>query len=132
MTQVLKFDELKVSKLEEDFRKITLDSQTRKMIKNAGKLLAQHVPLSEMAIMGNGWYSLQEWQVKNQTRIFDAIMKDPSQFKNIMKELMDIGKRRMKKLLLDPEEQDALLDEAFGKVLEFWGKNVKKIDSTNK
>ena len=132
MTQVLKFDAVKVSKLEEDFRKIELDSQTRNMIKNAGKLLGQYVPLSEMAIMGNGWYSLQEWQVQNKTHIFEAIMKDPSQFVRIMKELMDIGKRRMKKLLENPEEQDALLDEAFDKVLEFWGKNSKFIDPTNK
>ena len=132
MTQVLKFDQVKVTKLEEDFRKINLDSQTRNMIKNAGKLLAQHVPLSEMAIMGNGWYSLQEWQVQNQTTIFDAVMEDPKQFGRIMKELMDIGKRRMKKLLENPEEQDALLDEAFGKVLEFWSKNYTKIDPTNR
>ena len=132
MTQVLKFDAVKVSKLEEDFRKIELDSQTRNMIKNAGKFLGQYVPLSEMAIMGNGWYSLQEWQVQNKTHIFEAIMKDPSQFVRIMKELMDIGKRRMKKLLENPEEQDALLDEAFDKVLEFWGKNSKFIDPTNK
>jgi hypothetical protein len=132
MTQVLKFDAVKVSKLEEDFRKIELDSQTRNMIKNAGKLLGQYVPLSEMAIMGNGWYSLQEWQVQNKTHIFEAIMKDPSQFVRIMKELMDIGKRRMKKLLENPEEQDALLDEAFDKVLEFWGKNSKFMDPTKK
>ena len=120
MTETLKFDEVKVTKLEEDFRKITIDSKTRGMIKMAGQLLSKHVPLSEMAIMGNGWYSLKEWQKKNQINIVDAIAKNPKLGGKIIKELLDIGKERMKRMLKDPEEQEELLDEAYGKVLEFW------------
>ena len=121
MSEALNFDEEKVAKLEEDFQKIDIDEESKNMVKAAAQLLSTYVPISEMAIMGNGWLSLTEWQVKNKTTIMDAMIgASPERMKEIFTELNDIGRRRMMLMLEDPEGQKELLDEAFDKVLKFF------------
>ncbi|MFX1237297.1 MAG: hypothetical protein ACFFAS_07805 [Promethearchaeota archaeon] len=104
-----------VAKVEEDYNKIEFNPELKDFVQKMGSLMHNFVPLSTMAIKGNIWYCIKDWQKKNQSSIMVIYTKKPEERMKIAKEFILMIKERMKHMLVDPEGQKELLDKAFEK-----------------
>ena len=122
------FDETKVKEVEKNFNKIELTPAQRGIITQSAQLLSQFLPLSEMAIKGNTWYVIKEWQNETKQTMADMAKMTGEEMLVIVKELFSKGKERTKRLLINPEEQQDIIDEAYEKAYDLYLSYAKRRD----
>ena len=117
----LKFDNEKVKKLEEDYSKIQVSPSQRAMVDQISRLLEPFLPLSLMAIKGNAWFSIKQWQEENKCSLEDIEKMPPQDRGKAAMDLFNLGKERVVRLLVHPdEEQKRLIDEAYAKGIKVY------------
>ena len=121
----LKFDQVKVTQAEDDYKKLTISPDIRQFLEQSAQLIQNFIQLPVMAIRGNAWYSIKTWQKKYKKSIVEIAKMSPAERLNTAKELFDIGKERMMNMLVKPEEQKELLDEAYEKIWQAYQHYVK-------
>lgn len=126
------FDKEKVEQVEKDFSKLELTPGSKGIITQSAQLLSQFLPLSVTAIKGNTWYVLKEWQMETKQTLAEAVTNNPDGLIDIVKVLFQRGKERTKKLLVNPEEQQELIDDAFDKAYDLYLSYAKKRDRKKK
>jgi hypothetical protein len=118
MTQSLKFNEEEVSKVEKDFRKLTLDKFQREAIDKIALLMKHFLNLKLNAIKGSMWLTIKQWQEINQKNLSTISSLPRSAQEEALIELITLGKKRIKKMMVNPAEQGEALDTAFQGVVE--------------
>ena len=125
----LKLDAKKVSQAEEEYKKLKITPEQRQLIDQIAQMMQQFVPIPVMAIKGNTWLSIKQWQTNNKMMIESITKMNPEQRLKSAKELFDLGKERMVNMLANPEEQKNLLDEAYEKAWNVYQQHVNKAGS---
>ena len=118
MTQTLKFNEEEVSKVEHDYRKLTLDKFQREAIDKIARLMKHFLNLKLNAIKGSMWLTIKQWQEKSKKNLSDIGLLPREAQEEALIELISLGKARIKKMMVRPEEQIDALDTAFQGVVE--------------
>jgi len=118
MTQSLKFNEEEVSKVENDYRKLTLDKNQREAIDKIARLMKHFLNLKLNAIKGSMWLTIKQWQEKNKKNLSTIRLLTREAQVDALIELISLGKKRIKKMMVCPEEQNEDLDAAFQGVVE--------------
>lgn len=118
MTQTLKFIEEEVKKVEKDYKKLTLDKFQREAIDKIALLMEHFLNLKLNAIKGSMWLTIKQWQEANQKNlsVIGSLPKNAQE--QALIELISLGKERIKKMMVRPEEQKEALDTAFQGVVE--------------
>jgi hypothetical protein len=122
------FDEQKVKEVEKDFNKIELTPGQKGIIGQSAQLLSQFLPLSVMAIKGNTWFVIKEWQNDTKQTMADMAKMTPEEMLKTVQDLFERGKKRMRKLLINPDEQQQVVDEAYQKAYELYLEYAQKRD----
>ena len=118
MTQTLKFKEEEISKVENDYRKLTLDKFQRDAIDKIARLMKHFLNLKLNAIKGSMWLTIKQWQEINQKNLSTISSLPRAAQEEALIELITLGKKRIKKMMINPEEQGEALDTAFQGVVE--------------
>ncbi len=127
MANDIRFKEKDVEELEEKFTKIEIDKSTRNLINQSAKFLIRFIPISEMAMKGNIWRTIKQWQIDNKKIIGDITALPLDEQNEITKDLFARGKELMKRMLVNPEEQKELLDKAYDEAYKFYLELAKKM-----
>ena len=122
----LRFDQAKVKKVEEDYKTLKVSAEQRQLIDQIAQLMQNFLPLSVMAIKGNTWYTVKQWQEENHMTIGEIARMDPPERFKTAKKLFILGKERMKHMLANPEEQKHLIDEVYDKAWKVYEQHVKQ------
>ena len=126
MVQYIKFKTNTEKELEEDYTTINLSQEQQRSIKILSDIIAERLPLSSMAIQGNAMFSMRDWQEKNHEKAA-TISSLPMQEKLLVaKEITDLGKERMKKLLSNPEQHKALIDKVYDDAWKIYVEQLAK------
>ena len=118
MTQTLKFNEKEVNKVEHDYRKLTLDKFQREAIDKIARLMKHFLNLKLNAIKGSMWLTIKQWQELNQKNLSSISSLPREEQEDALIELISLGKERIKKMMVSPEEQNDELNTAFQGVVE--------------
>ena len=89
-------------------------------------MMHQFLPIPVIAIKGNTWYSIKQWQVNNKMMIESITKMNPQERLKAAKELFVLGKERMLNMLVNPDEQKHLIDEAYEKAWNIYQGYVKQ------
>ena len=130
MTQSLKFNKEEVSKVEKDYKKLTLDTYQREAIDKIARLMKHFLNLKLNAIKGSMWLTIKQWQEKNKKTLSDIGLLPREAQEEALIELISLGKKRIKKMMVRPEEQSDHLDTAFQGVVEAVKIFMKKKNAT--
>jgi len=122
----LRFDQAKVTQVENDYKKLTISQDQRQLIDQIAQMMQNFLPLSLMAIRGNTWYTIKEWQQKHKMSISEIAQMEPRKRFELAKDLFVLGKERMIHMLADPEEQKGILDEVYEKAWKTYEQYVKQ------
>jgi len=122
----LRFDQAKVSQAENDYQKLIISPEVRQLIDQIAQMMQNFLPLSTMAIRGNTWYTIKQWQKKNKMSIAEMPKMNPQERFKLAKELFEIGKEKMTHMLVDPEEQRQILDDVYEKAWKTYEQYVKQ------
>ena len=107
-----------MSKAEKDYRKLTLDKFQREAIDKIARLMTHFLNLKLEAIKGSMWLTIKQWQEKNKKKLSDIRLLPREAQEEALIELIFLGKKRIKKMMVRPEEQVDALDTAFQGVVE--------------
>ncbi len=126
MVEYIKFKTSAEKELEEDYTTVNLSQEQQRSIKILSDIIAERLPLSSMAIQGNAMFSMRDWQEKNHEKAA-TISSLPMQEKLLIaKEITDLGKERMKKLLSNPEQHKALIDKVYDDAWKIYVEQLAK------
>ena len=70
------------------------------------------------AIKGSMWLTIKQWQEKNKKNLSNIKILPREEQEEALMELISLGKKRIKKMMVNPEEQSEALDTAFQGVVE--------------
>ena len=76
------------------------------------------IDLKLNAIKGSMWLTIKQWQDENQKTLSDIGSLRREAQEQALIELISLGKKRIKKMMVNPEEQSEALDTAFQGVVE--------------
>ena len=122
----LKFDQAKVTQAENDYKKLTISPDVRQLIEQIAQMMQNFLPISAMAVKGNTWYTIKQWQQKSKLSIAEMPKMNPQERFKLAEELFEIGKERMAHMLVDPEGQKELIDEVYDKAWKTYEQYVKQ------
>ncbi len=122
----LKFDQAKVTQAENDYKKLTISPEVRQLIEQIAQMMQNFLPISAMAVKGNTWYTIKQWQQKSKMSIAEMPKMNPQERFRLAKELFEIGKERMAHMLVDPEGQKELIEEVYDNVWKTYEQYVKQ------
>ncbi|KKK43404.1 hypothetical protein LCGC14_1308920 [marine sediment metagenome] len=126
MVQSIKFRSSAEKELEADYHTVNISPEQRRSIRVLSEILSKRLPLSSMAIQGNAMFTMRDWQEKNH-EIAAKISEMPMEKKlQVAKEITDLGKERMKKLLSFPEKHKELIDKAYDEAWKIYVEQLAK------
>ncbi len=120
------FNEVKVNEVVQDFKKIKLQKYQKDLVGKIAMLMKGFLPLSLMAIKGSMWIAIKQWQVKHEMTVADLPNMPPAEKMESVIELIQLGRDKMSRMLVNPEEQSELLKEVFEKATQVAMKGMKK------
>ena len=83
------------------------------------QIVRKFLDIPSLAAKGVSWLTIREWQEKRQMTIDDIDKLNPKERENTIREIFDIYKERLTKLLTNPSEQKHLIEEAMEKIVNF-------------
>ena len=113
----LKFDQIKVDKVEKDFSKVKLTPQQREHLNESAKIYANYIPISERAIKGFILFSMADYQVENKVDLSSFYDMKNEEKQKVIIGISDILRLRLNKILLDPK-QEPLLTTAINEAIK--------------
>ena len=125
----LKFDDMAIKSAEEDYSKVKLDREQRTMLNSIAKIVYQFIPsLPERAIRGFMLRNIQSLQMDKKmtmAKTNDMTLQEQLDFS---REGLDLLKGLLLNVLSDKsDEQVAILDKAFEKVMEYITEMLTKL-----
>ena len=126
MAQSIKFKSSAEKELEADYHTVNISPEQQRSIKILSEILSKRLPLSSMAIQGNAMFTMRDWQEKNH-EIAAKISEMPMEKKlQVAKDITNLGKERMKKLLAFPEKHKELIDKAYDEAWTIYVEQLAK------
>lgn len=118
---MINFNEVALKTSEEDYNKVKFTSEKSQIIQEIAKFLHEIIRIPELAIKGITYKALTEWQIKNDKTIMEITEMPIGKRLNVVKEIFNIGKKIMKGMLRDPnDESEIMIDIAFEKAFKYF------------
>ena len=111
----LNFQKEKVEQVVQDFKKLTLSAHQKESVNKISMLMKQFLPLKMNAIKGSMWLTIKKWQSSHGKPLADLSKMTNEKRIEAVKELISMGREQTMKMLIDPDGQKELLDDAFEK-----------------
>jgi len=122
------FDKKVIEDIENDYATVRINPGQIKIILSICKELEPYIKIPRLALRCIIYYTLKEWQLKNKRSIFDIASFSLDKRVFIAKELFEMGKNKLKKILLKPTlENELLLDTLFESAFKKYIQNPRKI-----
>jgi len=117
-----------IEDIENDYATVRINPGQIKIILSICKELEPYIKIPRLALRCIIYYTLKEWQLKNKRSIFDIASFSLDKRVFIAKELFEMGKNKLKKILLKPTlENELLLDTLFESAFKKYIQNPRKI-----
>ena len=125
----LKFDDKAIKSAEEDYSKVKLDREQRTMLNSIAKIVYQFIPsLPERAIRGFMLRNIQSLQIDKKMTMANTNDMTLQEQLDFSREGLDLLKGLLLNVLSDKsEEQIAILDKAFEKVMDYITEMLTKL-----
>jgi len=120
MSYAIKINEDFLNKAIKDYKEVKLTLEQESMIIETSRLISQFLEIPELAIQIITWKAHIDWQKKHEKVIADIANLPPVERLTAVKELFNIGKKYLKDLLSNREEQELLVDIAFDKAFKLY------------
>jgi len=122
------FDKKVIEDIENDYATVRINPGQIKIILSICKELEPYIKIPRLALRCIIYYTLKEWQLKNKRSISDIASFSLDKRVFIAKELFEMGKNKLKKILLKPTlENELLLDTLFESAFKKYIQNPRKI-----
>ena len=121
MTYALNFNKEEISSIQIDYAKIIFRPEQLNLVKTISSLICEQISIPQLAMRSTIWFSLSEWQKRKNKLISEIATMNMTDKLFATKEIFNIGKDRLKEMLLCPKEQsEILLDIAFERAFKFY------------
>ena len=118
-TMELEFNTEEITKAEEEYKKLQLDSAQQEMIDSLTEVLADIVPIPKLAVKGFTWQVMNNWQRMRRITIAELLTRPKIDRVNATKELIKQAKKFYLSLLSDAtQQQKEVLEKEFDKILK--------------
>ena len=121
MTYALNFNKDEIINIQIDYARINFKPEQLKLIKAVTSLVCEQISIPELAMRSTVWFSLNEWQMKHNMSATEIANFPISDKLRAFKEIFNIGKERLKSMLLYPKDQsEILIDIAFERAFKMY------------
>ena len=125
MTYALNFNKEKISSRQIDYARVNFKPEQQKLIKIISSLVCEQIEIPELAMRCITWYAITDWQKMKDKPISEIANMEISEKLTTFKEFFNIGKVRLKEMLLYPKEQsELLLDIAFERAFKYYLQHI--------
>jgi len=124
----IKFEEDAIRNIQKDYIQVKCNPFQLKMIMKISEAICEQIDIPMLAMRAATWYALREWQLRNNKTIAELNCSDIKS--NILagKEIFDIGKHILKKILKEPNiENEMKLDIAYEKAFKIYLNLINQI-----
>ena len=119
----LNFDEKKIQEVKDEYKKIKISPGLKQLVDGSAQIAKKFLDIPLLAAKGVSWLSIKEWQSNNRMKVQDITNMSKLEQEKVTIEVYEIYKKRLAKLLVNPEEQKDLFDETMDK-LEKYGREM--------
>ncbi|MBY8990307.1 MAG: hypothetical protein KGD58_06095 [Candidatus Lokiarchaeota archaeon] len=122
MSNEIKFKPKSIEEAEEDYKKLHLTAEQKKIVVSLAQLINQYLPISERAIKGFIWRVLIAYQVKYHYNLGEEAKREdlsPADRMGGFLEIFGMLKEELTKILIS-QDQEPILDDTFEKVISFY------------
>ena len=102
------FRDSEVEQVEKDFEKITLAPEQRGIVEGIAKIMAQFVPISEIALRGFIWKAITEWQVNSNRTLDELSTSEPKERLEVVKIMFTSAEKDLKKVLRNKSDESTI------------------------
>ncbi len=128
MTYALNFNKEEISSRQIDYARVNFKPEQQKLIKIISNLICEQIEIPELAMRCITWYALSDWQKMKNKTISEITNMPITEKLTTFKEIFNIGKIRLKEILLYPKEQsELLLDIAFERAFKYYLQHLHRI-----
>ena len=128
MTYALNFNKEEISTRQMDYARVNFKPEQQMLIKTISNLVCEQIEIPELAMRCITWYALSDWQKMKDKPISEIANMEISEKLTTFKEIFNIGKVRLKEMLLYPKEQgELLLDIAFERAFKYYLQHIHKM-----
>ena len=128
MTYALNFNKEEISTRQMDYARVNFKPEQQMLIKTISNLVCEQIEIPELAMRCITWYALSDWQKMKDKPISVIANMEISEKLTTFKEIFNIGKVRLKEMLLYPKEQgELLLDIAFERAFKYYLQHLHKM-----
>jgi len=118
---VVNFDEEALRSIEEDYFKLKTNEKHLRLIRSISQIICEFLNIPELSMKGTSSRALREWQLKNGIPVAEIPKMPTGRALNAVKEIFNIGKRIVKKMVSESKERsDLIIDIAFEKAFKYF------------
>ena len=129
MTFAIKFEEDAIRDIQRDYIQVKCNPFQLKLIKKISEAICEQIDVPMLAMRAATWYALKEWQLRNNKTIAELNCSDNRTKMIAGKEIFDIGKRILKKILKEPNtENEMKLDIAYEKAFKIYLNIINQVN----
>lgn len=121
MMFAIKFEEEAIRDIQRDYIQVKCNPFQLKLIKKISEAICEQINIPMLAMRAATWNALKEWQLKNNKTIAELNCSDNRSKIRAGKEIFDIGKEILKKILKEPNSENEIkLDIAYEKAFKIY------------
>ena len=115
---MLQFKKDSIEELEDIYKNLKIDPKEQNFFQAASSVLKKFIQLPQNALIAITWIGLKEWQENNKVTISDIESMRLDKQMKITKDLYDIRKNCMEKILIDPKKAAKILEKKVNKAFK--------------
>jgi len=110
-----------------NIKKIKISPGLKLLVDGSAQIAKKFLEIPLLAAKGVSWLSIKEWQSTNRMNVQDTTNMSKLEQDKVTREIYEIYKKRLAKLLVNPEEQKDLFDETMDKIEKYGQEMGRKI-----
>ena len=128
MAYALNFNKEEISSRQIDYARVNFKPEQQKLIKIISNLICEQIEIPELAMRCITWYALSDWQKMKNKTISEIAGMEITEKLTTFKEIFNIGKVRLKEMLLFPKESsELLLDIALERAFKYYLQHLHRM-----
>jgi hypothetical protein len=130
LAHAIHFNQDVLRNIEFDYVKVKINPEQANFIKDISCELCEEINIPILAMRGSIFNALSNWQIENHRVLEDIVTESFEERLRTAKEIFNIGKQKLKEVLLDPKNGDEiLLDIAFERAFKKFITHLIKLHS---
>lgn len=121
LTFAIKFEEEAIRNFQRDYIKVKCNPFQLNLIKKISEAICAQIDVPMLAMRAATWCAFKEWQLRNNKTIAELNCSDIKTKIKAGKDIFDIGKNVLKKILKEPNvENEMILEIAYEKAFKLY------------